>query len=271
MALTRIESFPFDSRFDGFDDEGYPVYDRAVGARMLRSAFAQFFADGVFGSDPGAFAIEAADGLSVTVAPGVAIINGAIGAVYEDAAPVKLDDGPTVGTACYAVFLRYDGNDDHRSLYIRTERGDYGADPAPPEPESGAEVRELRIGHVTVPSNSTDLSSATIVMEKGSAVCPYAAPFEEIDVAGVFDHVREQAGDELAAVADYVSSNIALVQSALDETTAGYLDGRVYALEHPTKLTPDQLRYYLGYTAEEPAGWQTDWKTYEQEVADAAE
>ncbi len=271
MALTRLESFPFDSRFDGYDDEGYPVYDRAVGARMLRSAFAQFFSDGVFATPSDAWLIEKGEGLSVTVRPGTAVIKGAVGAVLGDAAPVKLDDGPTVGTACYGVFVRYDGNDEFRSLYIRTARGDYGADPAPPEPESGAEVRELRIGHVTVPSNSTDLSGATIVMEKGSSVCPYAAPFEEIDVAGVLDHVRKQAGEELASAAAYVAGNIALIQSALDETTAGYLDGRVYALEHPTKLTPDQLRYYLGYTAEEPAGWQSDWKTYEQEVADAAE
>lgn len=227
MALTRIESFPFDSRFDGFDDEGYPVYDRAVGARMLRSAFAQFFADGVFGSDPGAFAIEAADGLSVTVAPGVAIINGAIGAVYEDAAPVKLDDGPTVGTACYAVFLRYDGNDDHRSLYIRTERGDYGADPVPPEPVREAEVVEFRLGYVTVPSNSTDLIAADIVMEKGSAVCPYAAPFTDIDVAGVLNGVRKQAQGELDDIAEFADRNIELVRAALDDTAAGYLQGQI--------------------------------------------
>lgn len=216
MALTRLESFPFDSRFDGYDDEGYPVYDRAVGARMLRSAFAQFFSDGIFATPSDAWLIEKGEGLSVTVRPGTAVIKGAVGAVIGDAAPVKLDDGPTVGTACYGVFVRYDGNDEFRSLYIRTARGDYGADPAPPEPESGAEVKELRIGHVTVPSNSTDLSGATIVMEKGSSVCPYAAPFEEIDVAGVLDHVRDQAEAELAGIADFADS-------VLDGTTAGHL------------------------------------------------
>lgn len=50
----------------------------------------------------------------------------------------------------------------------------------------------------------------------------------------------------------------------------GYVKWETFASYRDTHLTPDQLRYYLGYTDTEPAGWQTDWKTYEQEVADAA-
>ena len=49
-SLTRVDSFPFDSRADGYDADGYPVYDRAVGASLLRSTFAKFFSDGVFPS-----------------------------------------------------------------------------------------------------------------------------------------------------------------------------------------------------------------------------
>lgn len=272
-------SWPFTSLPSGtYDSRGRPVYDRAVGSGALRRSFAQFFSDGVFGTPADALKISAVDGaLAVEVAPGMAIIRGTMAPVCSnteglDDGPVtlQLDTSPTRGDKVHGVYLRNDLNDDHRSNYL-VVRSVTGTAADLPAPTDDAGVKELRIGHVIVPSNSTDLSGATIVMEKGSSVCPYAAPFEDIDVAGVLDHVRKQAGDELAAVAAYVSSNIDLIQSALDETTAGYLDGRVYALENPTRLTPDQLRYYLGYTTTEPAGWQTDWKTYEQEVADAAE
>lgn len=58
---------------------------------------------------------------------------------------------------------------------------------------------------------------------------------------------------------------------ALKDADGGFVKWETFVSYRDTHLTPDQLRYYLGYTTVEPAGWQSDWKTYEQEVADAAE
>ena len=266
--FTSLPSVTYDSR-------GRQVYDRAVGSGALRRSFAQFFSDGVFGTPADALKISAVDGaLAVEVAPGMAIIRGTMAPVCSnteglDDGPVtlQLDTSPTRGDKVHGVYLRNDLNDDHRSNYL-VVRSATGTAADLPAPTDDAGVKELRIGHVTVPSNSTDLSGATIVMEKGSSVCPYAAPFEDIDVAGVLDHVRRQAQRELDDVARFVDKNIGLIASALDETTAGHLDNRIYNLENPLRLTKTQAMYYYGFSETAPDDWPNGWKTYEQEVAD---
>lgn len=230
MTLIRLESFPFDSRYDGFDDEGYPVYDRAVGSRTLRDVFAHFFSDGVFSDTTYPFRLtKAASGLAVTVNPGVVIINGGWG-ILPEATTLTLATGTTAGVIKYAVFARYDNNDEHRTLYLRTDASSAGG--AAPEPSTTeANVTEYRIGYVTVPSNSTDLTNATITNEVGTSKCPYAVPLFDIDPAEVLEDLRQ---DAQAAYDKYY----ALLQSAVDDTAAGHLqnqidahDGRISHLE----------------------------------------
>ena len=94
-----MESFPFDSSDQGYDERGYPVYDRAVGSLMLRSTFEKFFSDGVFPSPGNALQISKAEtGLVVNVQPGICIINGAMGGVTsDDAYALTLDTAAPQG------------------------------------------------------------------------------------------------------------------------------------------------------------------------------
>lgn len=221
MTLTRLESFPFDSRYDGFDDEGYPVYDRAVGAKTMRDVFAHFFSDGVFSDTTYPFRLtKAASGLAVTVNPGVIIINGGWG-ILPEATTLTLGTGTTAGVIKYAVFARYDNNDEHRTLYLRTDASAAGGEV--PEPvTTEANVTEYRIGYITVPSNSSNLTNATITNEVGTSRCPYAVPLFDIDPAEVLEDLRQ---DAQAAYDKYYE----LLQSALDGTTAGHLQNLIDA------------------------------------------
>ena len=230
-TLARVESFPFDSRADGYDADGYPVYDRAVGATLLRSTFAKFFSDGVFPSPGTALQISKGSGLTVTIDPGVFIINGAMGGYLTDAHSVTLDTAAPQGNVAYGIMLRYDENEQYRSCYIRVVRGDAAGTPQPPAPDQSTPgVMEYRLGHVTVPSGATDLSGATVTSEKGSSVCPFAAPFEKIDMTGVTADARAAAAEALNQLAAYIETNKGLVESALDETTAGYLQQQINEL-----------------------------------------
>lgn len=224
--LTRLESFPFDSRYDGYDDNGYPVYDRAVGAHTMRDVFAHFFSDGVFSDTSYPFRItKASSGLAVTVNPGVIIINGGWGILPEQTT-LTLATGTTAGIIKYAVFARYDDNDEHRTIYLRTDASAAGG--AVPEPvTTEANVTEYRIGYITVPSNSTDLSSATVVNEVGTSMCPYAVPLFNIDAAEVLEDLRN---DAQAAYDKYYE----LLASSVDDTTAGYLQNQIDG--HETRI-----------------------------------
>ena len=227
-TLTRLESFPFDSKLDGYDDYGYPVYDRAVGATVLRATFEKFFTDGVFPSPGSAFVISKADGLKVTVQPGICIIGGAMGGFADEPMTVTLDTAAPQGRVAYGLMLRCDVNDDARSLYLRVAKGEAGG--AAPAPESAPGIRELRLGTVTVPSGAKDLSGATVTNEKGTDACPFAAPFERLDLSGVVEDARAEAQRVLVQLAKYVEANKEFIGSALDGSVAGNLQNQINAL-----------------------------------------
>lgn len=243
MALERLESFPFDSIPDCYDDDGYPVYDRAVGASMLRETFRQFFSDGVFGTPADAWRISKGEGLSVKVAPGTAIIRGGIASTTE-AVTLKLADSAPQGKVAYSIFLRVDDNEEYRSLYLRVSEGEASSTPAPTNPDNDAAVKELRLGYVVVPSGATNLNEAEIVNEKGSSVCPYAAPFDEIDLDGILSDVRNQSERQYRAFLAYLDANMDFIASAIDGTTAGALSNRIAALEE--RMTDAEFIDYMG-------------------------
>lgn len=227
-GIARLESFPFDSKADGYDADGYPVYDRAVGALLLRKTYEKFFTDGVFGTPADALQIAKGDsGLYITVKPGIFIIKGAMGGVIDDDLSILLDTAAPQGNIAYGVMLHYDENDTAntgRSLSIRIVRGSASASPQPPAPDQTSPgICEYRLGYVTVPSGATDLSGATVTNEKGTSTCPYAAPFEEIDLSEVVEDARNQAQEVTDAFLVYAQQYYDLVASAIDDTTAGYL------------------------------------------------
>lgn len=236
-GMTRLtDSFPFDSKADGYDSSGYPVYDRAVGATTLQDVFAKFFTNGVFPNPGTALQIGKADiGLAVTIQPGIGIINGAMGGVDGDAMTVQLDTASPQGNVAYSIMLRYDNTDsfsDSRSLLINVVRSDAATTPTPPEPDTTSpNVYELRLGYVVVPSGATDLSSATVTNEKGLAVCPYAAPFEEIDVEGIVSDFKVSANEALTNLLAYYQANKAAIDAALDDSAATYLQQQISALQ----------------------------------------
>lgn len=234
-TMKRLESFPFDSRADGYDDDGYPIYDRAVGASYLRSAFKEFFTDGVFPKPADALRIDKADsGIAVTVAPGNCIIDGGIGGVPLGGDPVKitLSDSAPRGNTCYGIFLRLDDRDDYRSIYLRAAQGTTGANPTPPEPDrTTVGVYEYRLGYVTVPNGATDMTGAVVYNEKGQAVCPYAAPFEDLDISNIVEDAQEQAETAMTHLLAEYEKYKGVIDSALDGSTATYLQQQITALQ----------------------------------------
>lgn len=233
-AITRVESFPFDSKADGYDADGYPVYDRAVGAAMLRSVFEKYFSDGVFGEPADALQIKkAATGLAVTINPGIFIINGAMGGwrTSSDPATITLTQSAPQGNTAYGIMLRYDENDTEgtgRSLSVRVVAGDAASSPQPPAPDQTSPgVMEYRLGYVVVPSGATNMTNATVHNEKGSAVCPYAAPFERIDLSEIVSDARGQATYYLNAFIKFLDENKAFLDSAIDGTVAGNLQDQI--------------------------------------------
>lgn len=218
MELLKT-SWPFDSDPNvTYDDLGYPILDRAVGAETLQKTFDKFFSDGVFSTSD--FRISAASGLSVSIQPGMCIINGGMAGWWDEPKVVTLSATAPQWLTHYAIFLRYDNNDDMRGIYLRIDASAAGA--SVPEPVSAANVTELRIGYVTVPANATDLSGATFHNEVGTRFAPVTTPLFNIDPVPILEDLRERADEAYQAYYD-------LLISAVDGTTAGYLQAQIDA------------------------------------------
>lgn len=242
-TLLRLESYPFDSRFDGYDDDGWPVYDRAVGSSLTRMIYRQFFSDGLFKREGSYFWIEPADeGLAVVIKPGAAIIRGGMGGTLEDTT-LKLDEASPIGKTPYAIMVRIDEDIEFRSLYFRCVSGSASANPVPPAPEETGNAKELRLGYVILPSGSTDMSEAVIVNEQGLDVCPFAAPFIKIDVSRIISKLYEDARSLLTKIReDFAHTkdeiNTAFynwfehLQDELNDNQAANLQGQIDALKY---------------------------------------
>lgn len=223
----RMESFPFDSSPDvEYDEDGYPIYDRAVGAETMRRTFEKFFSDGVFPNPADEMQVSAGEsGLTVKVAPGTCIIKGSMGTLLEEVT-LTLDTA-VQGNIVYGVMAAFDNNEDRRSVYLRVAKGTPGTN-TPPEPDrTTPNIYEYRIADVTLSSGATSVSAANITNNKGTSVWPYAAPFEEIDVSEVLDDMREAARGEIESLRDFIEQNMDLIYSAIDSTTAGYLQNQI--------------------------------------------
>ena len=235
-GMVLMDSFPFDSSPNlVYTDEGYPRGDRSVDAWTMRSTFKQFFTNGVFGTPANALQIAKGDsGLTVTIQPGMCIIEGGMGGVSSKDGPLTLtlDTQAAQGNTPYGIMLRYDDNSDVRGLVFRVVKGTAGSNPVPPEPDqSTANVYELRLGYVVVPNGATDLSSATVHNEKGTSVCPYAAPFVPLDVSSIVADAQAGAVEALRSLLAYFEQYRDAIDAALDDSAVTYLQQQITELQ----------------------------------------
>ena len=262
--LIRLDSYPFDSNVPTtFDERGYPVFDRGVTSHILAACWKQFFSDGIFASPATNLQITRGTGFSINIAKGVGIIDGHMGGVFSDEGLNIVLTDQARGTKTYSIMLRYDNNTEYRSTYIHVVEGN-----EPATPETAPNIKEYRLGYVVIPTNSENIEAATITDERGTA-CPYAAPFEDIDLSEVVSEAKRQANIELTDLAGFIDRNVALIQSAIDGTVAGNLQNQIDAITN--SMTDNQFLYYCGLLNDEPIGWNNEWLTYEQELNNATE
>lgn len=235
-GMVLMDSFPFDSSPNlVYTDEGYPRGDRSVDAWTMRSTFKQFFTNGVFGTPADALQIAKGDsGLTVTIQPGMCIIEGGMGGVSSKDGPLTLtlDTQAAQGNTPYGIMLRYDDNSDVRGLVFRVVKGTAGANPVPPSPDTtSTNVYELRLGYVVVPNGATDLSGATVHNEKGTDVCPYAAPFVPLDVSSIVADAQAGAIEAMQSLLAYFETYRDAIDAALSDEEATYLQQQINALQ----------------------------------------
>ena len=259
MVSMAITSYPFTSivTYDEYDN---PVYDRAVDADFMRDFYKKDRSNGVIMlGDSTSMIVNATNPPSrnITVATGYCFINGAY-AYNDDAITLNLSTAPASANRIDTIVLRLDERINYRCIDAYIVEGTPAQVPTAPALTRTTDQYEIGIANIYIGAASSVVYQQNITDTRlDSARCGESLPRQEIDTTALYEQLQDQ-----------ITRNIALIQSALDDTTAGHLQNQIDAINN--KFYPVGS-YYLSHSSTSPASlFGGTWVQLEDVVLRAA-
>ena len=177
-----MQSYPFTSKKVGYDEDGLPLYDRAVDSEFLRKVYACYFSDGVFYDQGDRLQVVADTGMQVKVSPGCVHIQGAIGIEPNQRTLVvqAADDQDRIDT----VVARLDLSLDVRSIDLYIVKGTPAESPQAPALTRDSTIWELGLANLFVAKTVSTISQQRITDTRldtsrcGQVGAPVQPPFD---------------------------------------------------------------------------------------------
>ncbi len=214
-----MRSLPFDSQISGYDDDGYPIYDRAADSSQLSALFKRYFTNGIFTNPSTSFQVVTnIDGdMSVIVKAGAGNINGYFCDEDTDRTLV-LQASSTAYDRIDSVVLRLNLNVSVRSIDLYVLQGTGASNPTAPELARNSSIYELCLAEIYIPKNTTSISASRITDTRlDTNKCGVVQQtIQTIDTSSIFIQYQ-------AALDEYLE----IVASALDETIAVNLQNQI--------------------------------------------
>lgn len=154
-----MRSYPFTSQVT-YDEQGLPLYDRAVDSEFLRKVFARYFSDGVFYKPTSALQVVADSGMQVKVNPGCCHIQGAIG--IEDAQRTLVVQAAEALDRIDTVVARLDLSVAVRSIDLYVVKGTAAESPQPPALTRDSTKWEIGLANLFVAKNVSTITQQRI-------------------------------------------------------------------------------------------------------------
>lgn len=221
--------FPFDSHVT-YDDNGTPVYDRAVTSAPYRAMLKKLFNTGVLPTDSTQFQVSAGEGMTVSVASGFAIVEGCM-KLEEETRTLAIQESDSAYDRIDTVVLRLDTNDDVRICDLYVLEGTPASTPVRPSLTRSSSVYELGLADVFISKGDTQISDDKITDTRyESARCGVLSSISEMDTTTIYKQVQADL-EKFQAVneADFVAW-VEELKKKLDESTAGHLQTEIDAI-----------------------------------------
>ena len=197
-------SFPFDSKIVGYDDSGYPQYDRAVNSSVLANMLNSLATTGVLLNDTNSFLVSAGDNMLVKVHAGSAIING-ITCVEDTERTLSLQAADATYDRIDTVVLRLNTSVDVRAIDLYVVKGTASASPVAPVLTRSGSVYELGLANVYIPANVVTITNERITDTRGDSLrCGYSV---SAGYAGILSQMKDYIIIEDATDTSNVSSS----------------------------------------------------------------
>lgn len=218
-------SFPFNSEITSYTSEGYPVYDRAVDASVMRKLFKETFSNGIYPNITKCLQVIENQGMKVTVKAGACMIDGALG--YEEMDRTMSIEASDSQDRIDRVIARLNDNRDTRKIDLYILKGTPSASPQPPALTRNETVYDICLATLYINANSSEIKQTKITDTRlDSEVCGVVTVLTKVDTTGLYDQYQ-------AALDAYLK----LVDSAIDGTTAGNLQSQIDELKEVKELT----------------------------------
>ena len=193
-------SFPFDSKITGYDENNYPIYDRAVDSTLLSNVINEFVSTGVFVKDSGGFTVSPGEGMTVVVSPGSAIIRGTT-CIENNARTLTIQAADLNYDRIDSVVLRYNNNEDVRSIDLYVLQGVAASSPVQPDLTREGAIYEIAIANIYIPVNTVSISNERITDTRAdTSRCGWAT--------GVSQDFMESLNNRFAIVNENISKVI---------------------------------------------------------------
>lgn len=209
-----MQSYPFTSQVT-YDEQGLPLYDRAVDSAFLRKVFAAYFSDGVFYNPTNALQVVAGTGMQVQVNPGICHIQGAMG-IEPNLRTLSLTAAgsqPRIDT----VVARLDLSQAVRSIELYVKTGTPAASPSAPSLTRDSTIWELGLANVSVGANVGTISQSHITDTRlDTSRCGMVAQtIGSLDTSPFFAQLQQALAEneaEAEQLIQYLQQQIAAVE-----------------------------------------------------------
>ena len=220
--------FPFDSHVT-YEDDGTPVYDRAISSEPLRNLLHRLFTDGILPDVSTNLQVTTATGMNVIVKAGFAIVQGCL-KLEENDRTLALQASNVTSDRIDTVVLRLNSNDDQRycDLYIR--EGTPATNPVRPNLVRSDSVYELGLADIFVTKTITSITQSKITDTRYEKErCGVISSLSEYDTTTIYKQVqtdlKEFKDTEQAEFLAWYEN----IKNILDESTAGHLQSEIEA------------------------------------------
>ena len=210
------KSFPFESKNLGTSTA--PDWDRAITAQDERDFNKLCWTNGVFANPADGLAVIAQNGTTIKIKPGGAHIEGA--RFWESSSRnITLSQASSTLPRIDRIVLRFDTSDDKRNVDIYLKEGVPATYPSPQEIIRQSNYYELVLADIYVPPGASEITNANITDQRpNTELCGLVIPAIPF---------KDQSEDLWLQLKEGVN----LVESALNDTTAGKLSSRLSTVE----------------------------------------
>lgn len=232
--------FPFDSHVT-YEEDGTPVYDRAISSEPLRNLLHKLFTDGILPDVSTNLQVVAGTGMNVVVKAGFAIVQGCL-KLEENDRTLAIQASSATNDRIDTVVLRLNSNDDQRycDLYIR--EGTPATNPVRPNLVRSDSVYELGLADIFVSKSITSITQSKITDTRYEAErCGVISSLSEYDTTTIYKQVqadlKEFKDTEQAQFMAWYEN----IKNILDENTAGHLQNEIDATNAVVATKQDKI------------------------------